>query len=62
MSEEKQTKFMRQISLKVDQFEINEDGELVIKSNELAEAIQSQLSDVTPTEAGTISTSIRIKP
>ena len=55
MSEEKQAKPTRQVMLNNDQFEINENGEVVIKSDEVAEALQSQLAQAEPTEAGSIS-------
>ena len=61
MAEEKQTKSMRQISLKVDQFEINEDGEVVIKSDEVMETLQSQLTQGTSTEAGGTKVGITVK-
>ena len=54
MSEEKQAESTRQVLLNNDQFEISEQGEVVIKSREVAEAIQSQLVEANPTEAGSI--------
>ena len=54
MSEEKQAKPTRQVLLSNEQFDINENGEVVIKSHEVAEAIQSQLAEVEPVEAGGI--------
>ena len=62
MSEEKQAKPTRQVLLSNDQFDINENGEVVIRSDEVAEAIQSQITDVTPTEAaGSVSVEVKVK-
>ena len=52
MSDEKQVKPTRQVMLSGNQFEINKDGEVVIKSEEVVEALQSQLAQGTPSEAG----------
>ena len=61
MSEEKQAKPTRQVMLSNDQFDINENGEVVIKSDEVTEAIQSQLAEVAPVEAGSTEISVGIK-
>ena len=55
MSEENQSKPVRQVLLTSDQFEISDDGEVVIKSDEVAEALQWELAQPTPAEAGTVS-------
>ena len=61
MSEEKQAKPTRQVMLTNDQFDINESGEVVIKSDEVTEAIQSQLAESTPTEAGSVEVGVSVK-
>ena len=61
MSEEKQAKPTRQVLLTNDQFDINESGEVVIKSDEVTEAIQSQLAESTPTEAGSVEVGVSVK-
>ena len=61
MSEEKQAKPTRQVMLSNDQFDINEQGEVVIKSDEVTEAIQSQLAESTPTEAGSVEVGVSVK-
>ena len=61
MSEEKQAKPTRQVLLSNEQFDINEQGEVVIKSDEVTEAIQSQLAESTPTEAGSVEVGVSVK-
>lgn len=61
MSKEEQPKPTRQIVLNSDQFEISDDGEVVIKSDEIAGVLQSQLAQVTPTEAGGTHVSVTLK-
>ena len=56
MPEENQSKPVRQVLLTSDQFEINERGEVVIKSDEVVQALRSQLESAEAIEAGSITT------
>ena len=60
MPEENQSKPVRQVLLTSDQFEINERGEVVIKSDEVVQALRSQLESAEAIEAGGTISPIRI--
>ena len=56
MTEENKAKSTCQTTLTKEQFEINENGEVIIRSEDVVEALRSQLELADSIEAGSINT------